>query len=315
MPSIRELSISIHLNGLCFYEQYFLGFQNLTRLCYSGDFSATFLPAIISSSPKLRVLTLRHGDWLGTRYNDAVAPDVAQLFPVCTEPRASLVVLDLQSVIFSESAVSILIPYIRQLCDLCIRDTAVPALFWRQLGHDQLWVQHLDLRRVVINEHVLRYLSKYRGLRDLRLEIPKDGMVEDEEQPETWASRFWFDVLPKHSHSLTSLVIISQIAGHWCIDGHALDMISQCRQLRDLLLTIDWARTIVKGDSNIIVRLPFLSVNASDAFHVALHPEICIPQHVAAPPPIGSVFRAERSRPAHGAPKVPLHTGGGLRRV
>ncbi|KAF8999914.1 hypothetical protein BDZ89DRAFT_717638 [Hymenopellis radicata] len=210
------------------------------------------MPAIISASPKLRMLTLRHGDFMG--HTDAGTPDVADLFPVLTEPRRhSLMVLDLQGVIFSDSAVPLLIPYIRKLWDLSIRDTAVPALFWRQLVHDRIWVRRLDLRRVVINEHVLRYLSKYLGLRDLRLEIPKDGMVENEEQPETWASRFWFDALPKHSHTLTSLVIISKIPGHWCIDGHALDMISQCRQLRDLLLTIDWARTIVKGDANIIV--------------------------------------------------------------
>ncbi|KAF9030696.1 hypothetical protein BDZ89DRAFT_1064476 [Hymenopellis radicata] len=235
VPSIRELSITSQFNGNCLYEQYFLEFHNLTRLYYSGNFPATLVPAIISSSPKLRSLTLQHG------YIREI--NVVDLFPVPTERHTSLERLELRKVLFTESAVSVLLPCIQQLLCLCIRDTVVPALFWHQLGHDKLWMQYLDLRRVLIDEHVLTYLSQYCGLRRLGFEITKDGMVDNAKQQVAGASIFWFGVLPHHAPVLTSLTIISRTPGDWCMDAPALDVIRECQHLRQLVLTVDWART------------------------------------------------------------------------
>jgi hypothetical protein len=96
-------------------------------------------------------------------------------------------------------------------------------------------------------DHMFDYLLTYSGLQ--KLEILRVQM-DDEDQENNAAEILWNKVILHHKDTLIFLAITATHQGAWCYGSHVAHILSQCRALRDLRLSLgpvdsSWADMIL----------------------------------------------------------------------
>ena len=132
-----------------------------------------------------------------------------------------------------------------------------------------LWLETLDTEGVQPECSVaalFRYLACHPGLKKLYIRRPahdkqlqsephedygnEEELYElleaDDNQNRQWATQFWCEIIPRHSHSLRELSVVPLEQGPWSYGQNASTAIRQCFLLRKLEISVsdvdgDWA--------------------------------------------------------------------------
>lgn len=142
---------------------------------------------------------------------------------------------------------SITLPHLKCLTSLELNSPVIFRGGEDDYSHDvsEIWhtfriegIHLSDLGTSAMDEELLQYLGSYSGLRRLKL---TSATGRTEKLSNNLADQFYKSVLPRHSQSLTNIEIYPGHQGRWCFGFHNASIISQCQQVKNLLMAVSWA--------------------------------------------------------------------------
>ncbi|KAF8163823.1 hypothetical protein B0H34DRAFT_795471 [Crassisporium funariophilum] len=104
--------------------------------------------------------------------------------------------------------------------------------FWTQFARLGICLKNIKLDR--IPPAFIAYLGHYTGLRKLAL----TGGFENGQESDACGSRFFNEALTHHTQTLEELDINACYEGLWCFGEHNLSIVSQCRMLKTLGISV-----------------------------------------------------------------------------
>ncbi|KAK0184403.1 hypothetical protein F5146DRAFT_1075487 [Armillaria mellea] len=251
LPLLSTVSIDQHRPK---YDVPFGLFHNLHGLTVRDGATIHDIPSVIANSPHLVNLSIDHDLYLDSNFNLSIL-HVILLFSKFPRGQFSNVqVLDLSAIRadLPPSSVSSLVPHLRSLTDLSIRDFVLPAEFWDSLCDANIHLKCLSLDPCEVGPALTHYLSSFTTLRWLYISLRKPpAHSEHDAMHPSW----FLKAVRIHALHLTGLHILPSAPGSWCLNELIIGYLLLCVNLRSISIRVDNDSARVEGSKNVVQQL------------------------------------------------------------
>jgi len=195
---------------------------------------------IIAQSPELNTLGISTACHVATEHS----PTLHGFLPPSKERSPPLALKHLQVSCLRMLLDTRILFHLRHLQSLSIRNNLpTPELgsnlstIWRTLKDENIHLTSVDLSLVDVEDGFLDYLLSNPAIRDVVLDNSARVWYSTS-QANIIATRFFEEILPKISHLLRTLHIVSFSANKWCFGAHNAAAFGTCKNLRTLKVSI-----------------------------------------------------------------------------